>query len=158
MLGACGASASHQATTPTSSESQALTGPPRPWAELSHDERQAHMVRHVLPATADLFASWDATRFADFSCQSCHGQDAETRAYAMPNPSLLTLYPTGTLGQEQVLAQYREACTFMYSRLVPAMGQLLAMPEYDPSTQVGLTCFACHPRGAESDPLSAPAH
>jgi hypothetical protein len=158
LLTACGGAAARTTTTTTTTTTTStLTPPPRPWAEMDHDARQQHMVRHVLPTATDLFTEWDADRYADFSCGTCHGADASARAFAMPNPSLITLYATGTIGQQRVLAEHTEACTFMYSRLVPAMQTLLGAAEYDPTTHEGFTCFSCHPRGGEDDPLSQPA-
>ncbi len=156
MLGACGG-APRTTTTTTTTTTTAYTPPPRPWAEMDRDARRAHMVQHVLPAATDLFTGWNAERYGDFSCATCHGADASTRDFAMPNPALITLYPTDTLGQQQVLAQHTEACTFMYSRLVPAVSTLLGASEYDPTTHEGFTCFSCHPQGADDDPLSRPA-
>lgn len=115
------------------------------------------MVQHVLPRASDLFTSWDAGRYGEtFSCATCHGEDAQARAFAMPNPALPVLYPTGTVGQEEVLAQYTEACTFMYSRLVPSMQAMLAAETFDPATGRGFTCFSCHPRAADDDPRNRP--
>jgi hypothetical protein len=156
LLVSCGGA---QHTEPAHASSEpSLVPPPRPWAEMDHDARRAHMVQHVLPSTDELFTSWNAERYADFSCATCHGADASARNFAMPNPSLITLYPTGTIGQQEVLAQYTEASTFMYSHLVPAMQTMLGASEYDPATHTGFSCFSCHPRGAADDPRSQPAH
>lgn len=162
-LVACGggrASESRATTTTAAASSTSAhdyVPPPMPWAEMDHEARRAHMVQHVLPASTDLFAEWDAARYQDFSCQTCHGADASARDFAMPNPALITLYPTGTIGQERVLREHTEACTFMFSRLVPAMQTMLGAPDYDPATHEGFTCFSCHPRGADDDPESQPA-
>lgn len=159
MLVACGGAPEPRPTTSASvtSSEASYTPPPAPWDQLDHDARRTHMVQHVLPAATDLFASWSAERYADFSCETCHGSDASARSYTMPNPTLITLYPTGTIGQQRVLAEHTEACTFMFSRLVPAMQTMLAAPDFDPATHEGFTCFSCHPQGAPDDPLSQPA-
>jgi hypothetical protein len=125
---------------------------------MDHDARRAHMVQHVLPRTRELFTSWNAERFDDLSCGTCHGEGARERNFAMPNTSLITLYPTGTIGQQEVLAQYTEACTFMYSRLVPSMQTMLGASEYDAATHTGFSCFSCHPRAGDDDPRNQPAH
>lgn len=162
VLASCGGAStttgSSTAQEETASTGPELTPPPRPWAELSQGERRAHMVQHVLPAATDLFTSWRAEHYADFGCETCHGADAASREFRMPNPAIITLYPTGTVGQEEVLHEYTEACTFMYSRLVPAMQTLLAAPEFDPATHEGFTCFSCHPSAAADDPRNVPAH
>ena len=157
-LAGCGGGAPRAETSAHETAAPEYAAPSRPWAELDHDARRAHMVQHVLPRTSELFTSYDDTRYADFSCTTCHGADASERNFAMPNPTLITLYPTGSVGQEAVLAQYTATCTFMYSRLVPAVVTMLGASEYDPATRQGFSCFSCHPRAEESDPRSAPAH
>lgn len=111
------------------------------------------MSRHVVPAMTDLFLAYDAERFGDFGCPTCHGADASARHYAMPNPSLPVLYPTGSVGQHRAVAQFPEGVRFMFSEVTPAMGQLLGAPEFDETTHEGFTCFACHPHAADDDPL-----
>lgn len=115
------------------------------------------MAQHVLPAASDLFQSWQRERYADFSCATCHGADAAARSYAMPNPSLITLYPTGTIGQVETLARYTEASTFMYSRLLPAVQTMVGAHAFDPATGEGFTCYACHPSAAADDPRNRPS-
>lgn len=148
------------ATTETTSVGETHvepTPPERPWSELSYDERRAHMARHVVPVMSELFAGYDAERFADVGCATCHGEGASERRFAMPNPDLLPLYPTGTVGQYQAVERYPEGVRFMYSRVVPAMQTLLGAPEFDAATGEGFTCFSCHPHAADDDPLNVPA-
>ncbi len=116
------------------------------------------MVQHVLPAATELFSSWRPEEYADFGCETCHGADAASRDWALPNPGIITLYPTGTVGQQEVLHQYTEASTFMFSRLVPATQTLLGAADYDPATHQGFSCFTCHPSAAADDPRNVPAH
>lgn len=103
------------------------------------------MVREVLPRMAALFAEYDRTRYADFDCATCHGGSGPARGYAMPNPDLLPLWPSGTEGQHETVRRYPEGVRFMFNRVVPTMRALLGQPEYDAETHTGLTCFACHP-------------
>lgn len=103
------------------------------------------MSREVLPRMTDLFAAYDASRFGDFSCATCHGADARERDYAMPNPSLLPLHPTGSEGQHQTVRDYPEGVRFMYNHVMPTMQALLGAPEFDASTGEGFSCYACHP-------------
>ncbi len=164
LIASCGptpapSSSSQGATTQSSTtggESAAprYPGPARPWAELDHAARAQHMSRHVVPAMSELFVAYDAERFGDFGCATCHGTDARERHYAMPNPSLPVLYPTGSVGQHQAVARFPEGVRFMYNEVTPAMRQLLGAPEFDESSHEGFTCFACHVRAAEDDPLS----
>lgn len=159
LSGGCGGAQSTEATTPAVREETRLppTPPERPWAELSTDERRAHMARHVVPVMSELFAGYDAERFADVSCETCHGSGASERGFAMPSPDLLPLYPTGSIGQYQMVSQYPLGVRFMFSEVVPAMRTMLGASEYDAATGEGFSCFACHPHAAEDDPLSAPS-
>ena len=145
LLASCGASS----PAPTHPEPAAIPAPPRPWAELSHDERSAHMAREVLPRMTDLFAAYDPARYDAFTCATCHGEGAREREYAMPNPALLPLHPTGSEGQHQTVRDHPDGVRFMYNRVMPTMQALLGAPEYDASTGEGFSCYACHPHAAE---------
>lgn len=136
-------------TTTTSSVPAAVPGPARPWPELSRAERGGHMSREVLPRMTELFATYDAERYADFDCTTCHGADARERAFAMPSPSLVALHPTGSEGQHQTVRDYPEGVRFMYGRVLPMMQALLGAPEFDETTGEGFTCYACHPHAAD---------
>lgn len=121
------------------------------------DERRAHMARHVVSVMSELFAGYDAERFPDVSCETCHGSGAAERSFAMPNPDLLALYPTGSIGQYRMVSEYPLGVRFMFSEVVPAMRTMLGASEYDAATGEGFSCFACHPHAPEDDPLSAPS-
>ncbi|UJR82259.1 hypothetical protein [Sandaracinus amylolyticus] len=144
VLASCGASSAAPAAQ-TQTEAVVIPGPPRPWAELTRDERTAHMTREVLPRMTELFAAYDATRYDAFTCATCHGEGAREHDYAMPNPALLPLHPTGSEGQHQTVRDHPEGVRFMYSRVMPAMQALLGAPEYDASTGEGFSCYAWHP-------------
>lgn len=157
LVGCGGASAEAHAPTSSAaatSEAEALVGPPAPWPELSTDARRAHMAAHVSPAMGALFREWDATRFDDFGCATCHGTDARERSFAMPNHALPALYPSGSIGQRQTVDRFPDGARFMFNRVMPAMQTLLGAAPYDTATGEGFTCFACHPHAADSDPLA----
>lgn len=149
LLAACGAGTAEpttQETTPTPSLDE-ITGPPKPWGEMTFDERKRYMGREVLPVMTELFKSYDPGEFSGFFCDTCHGDDPADRNYAMPSPSLPTLYPTGSPEQEQAVRDHPEMVRFMFNRITPTMQRLLGAPEFDATTGEGFTCFACHPRG-----------
>jgi hypothetical protein len=153
LTAACGSSATVSApsadatgaSTIGGAQGSAIAGPPRPWAELEHAEKQAYMVRVVLPRMTAIFQEHDAERYAGFDCATCHGADATARADAMPSPSLLPLHPTGSEGQHETVRRHPEAVRFMFNRVLPAMQQLLGAEPFDATTGEGLTCYACHP-------------
>jgi hypothetical protein len=154
LVGCGGGVTTSTATPATAAASPALTPPERPWAELDHEARAQHMRRHVVPAMTELFAAYDPARYGDFGCPTCHGPDAAARGWEMPSPSLPVLYPTGTVGQMQMVDRYPEGVRFMFNRVTPAMRALLGASEYDEATHTGFTCFACHPGASPDDPLN----
>lgn len=143
--------------TPSSPAEQAATpepaSPSKPWAELTFEERKAHMRDAVVPVMTPLFLAHDEVRYANFGCRTCHGPDARALNYAMPSPSLRTLYPSGSREQIETVEQHRAMAVFMFQRVTPTMRNLLGAPTYDAATGEGFTCFYCHPRGEPAQPL-----
>jgi hypothetical protein len=122
---------------------------------MTHDQRKAYMQAAVLPMMEPLFASHDPERFGGFGCRSCHGTQARERGYAMPNPELPTLYPTGSEEQKAAVHKHRATARFMHQQVTPGMRKLLGAPGYDPATGQGFSCFHCHPRGEPAQPSAA---
>ena len=158
-LVACGGSAADRSTTPDEGASAhvAPTPPERPWETLSMEERRAHMSRHVVPVMSELFAGYDADRYPEVSCGTCHGENASERSFAMPNAELPALYPTGSIGQIEMVERNPDAARFMFSEVLPAMQTLLGAEDYDPTTGEGFSCYSCHTHAADDDPRAAPA-
>jgi cytochrome c553 len=155
FLAACGSTTPADNTTPPPDEqtseppSGEIPSPPKAWAEMTRAERQSWMVAEVLPRMAPMFEEYDSQRFADFDCAGCHGADAAARNWAMPNPNILALHPTGSPEQQQMVQDHPEMVRFMFNRVVPAMQTLLGAEAYDAETGTGFSCYACHPRGGE---------
>lgn len=149
--GGPGAGAGGGTTAPSSDE---VPRPPRPWAEMSDDEHREWMVTEVLPRMSVAFQGYDAERYTNFGCATCHGQSAFENGFAMPNPALPALYPTGSPEQRQMVREYPEIVRFMFNRVVPPMQTLLGAPAYDAETLEGFSCYACHPHAG--DPGTTP--
>ena len=126
---------------------------PKPWAEMSFDERKAFMALEVMPRVAPLFEAHDAERFSGFGCEGCHGEDAEANGYTMPNSGILTLHATGSQEQLDMINDMRPMVNFMFRDVVPTMKELLGADDYDTETGEGFGCFACHPNGGEGTPI-----
>ena len=109
----------------------------------------AVMSTEVLPAARRLFQGFDAERYSSVTCATCHGEDGAERAWAMPNPSLYALYPTGSAEQQAMVRDYPEMVRFMHNHLVPEMRAILGAESYEESSHSGFACFSCHPRGGE---------
>lgn len=153
-LASCGGSAPDEtvASTETSSAGgETAEAPlptlPKPWAEMTQQERGAFMHDSVAPATQRMFQEYDAERYADFGCGTCHGSDMVAREFAMPNPGLLPLYPTGSEEQRAAVEAHPRMVRFMYNHLLPTVRDMLELPEFDAETEQGFSCFSCHTHG-----------
>ena len=131
------------------SEGAQVEAETRRWSELDRDARMAVMSTEVLPAARRLFQGHDPERYASVSCATCHGAGGAERSWAMPNPDLYALYPTGTPEQRAMVQEFPEMVRFMHNHLVPEMRSILGAEEYDEATRTGFACFSCHPRGGE---------
>lgn len=107
-----------------------------PWAEMTQEQRGAYMASDVTPAMAAIFQAYDAEEYADFSCATCHGSDADATGYAMPSDIHELSVPP-----PEVYAG--PAVEFMYTEVVPAMAGLLEMDVYDGAND-GFGCYGCH--------------
>ena len=139
--------------TPTTEPTpEAKVGPPKPWDTMSFDEKRSYMAKTVYPTMKRVFQAYDAEEFADFSCATCHGDDAKARNFEMPSPDLPELYPTGTPEQKALVERYKDdphsVLVFMFNQVVPTMTELLGEAPYDPATHEGFSCFNCHPKGS----------
>jgi len=117
-----------------------------PWQDKTHAQRMDWMGLQVFPKMRSVFTEFDADRFSDFSCQTCHGEDMEMIDFKMPNK----LY---ALSRKDTLQSAREfdakVTDFMVSSVLPKMAGLLDMQPYDRETKSGFGCFGCHPAESE---------
>ena len=108
------------------------------WAEMTRDQKIEHMEHVVVPAMAAKFQSWDAQRFAEFGCQTCHGPSAAQGRFEMPNPEL------PHLGDFEELEQSKPRVVEFMTEVEVEMADLLDMEPYDPQTHEGFGCGQCH--------------
>lgn len=145
-----GAPATSAATSTTPAEPelppmpQGLHGPPRPWARMSHRERERFMDETVMPVMSALLHAYDAQHFAEVRCSTCHGTNARQVHFHMPN-SLPALPAFGTEASQRMMAEHPRMMRFMRERVTPVMTQLLGMQSYNPETHQGFGCLGCHP-------------
>jgi cytochrome c553 len=122
-----------------SPKAASVGAPAVPWSGKRLDERRAFMATHVEPRMRSAFQKFNASAYAGFGCETCHGADMEAVDYRMPN----ALYP---LPRENTLAEakdYDEETThFMMTEVVPQFAMLLSKK---PGVEGGVTCFTCHP-------------
>jgi hypothetical protein len=102
------------------------------WSPLTWEERHSEMTFRVLPNMARLFRQHDRRPAPDLTCRSCHGEDAEQVAYAMPH-GLPALDPRHMPDPRDARAR------FMAEEVTPRMADMLGIDRAD------FTCFGCHP-------------
>jgi hypothetical protein len=109
------------------------------WSPLTWEERHDTMTFTVLPNMARLFQRFARADAPSLTCRSCHGADAEKRAYAMP-ASLRPLDPKDPMAAKND-AEAR-LVRFMADEVTPTFAELTGSPR--------ATCFSCHPNAAGS--------
>ena len=119
---------------------------PKPWDELTQEERGAFMADSVLPYMQELFAEYDPDEFANVNCATCHGPNMHERDFEMPSPSLPALHASGTPEQHQMVEEHPRMVRFMFNHVVPAMRTMLREEPFDAETGEGFSCYFCHPR------------
>ena len=132
VVAACGG-ASHP-TTPTPAAKVA-------WKDMNADQRTAFMKDVVMPRSKELFMAFDAERYKDMDCKTCHGPGAEDKSFEMPNPDIM---PLDFSKMDQLDEEHKKVADWMHEVVVPKMADLLGEQPYDPATQQGFGCLGCH--------------
>lgn len=112
------------------------------WADMDAAQRRAYMEDVVFPQMRDLFVAHDPDRYANFSCESCHGPNREESGHAMP--AILGPLPLeGTL--EVAEARNPEMTAFMLDEVFPVFVELLDETKFDhDGDEDGYRCTGCH--------------
>jgi hypothetical protein len=134
---------------------QAPAGPPPPppstqaaptsvaWKDMNHEQRLDFMKKDVLPKMKAEFVGFDAKRYGEMNCVTCHGDSAKDGTFKMPNPKLPKL-PGDEAGFKKVAQQKPDAVKFMSGKVVPEMAKMLGEEPFNPQTHQGFGCFECH--------------
>ncbi len=131
--------------------------PPKPWAEMTQEEKGQYMGAEVLPYFRDLFREFDGERYANVNCETCHGASMNERNFEMPNPDILPLHPSGSDEQRAMVQEHPRMVRFMFNHVVPAMRQALDAPEYNAETGEGFSCYFCHTHAEETPQVEGDA-
>lgn len=110
------------------------------WSEKSYQQRMGYMAAFVHPRSEQLFVEYDSSYEGDFTCETCHGEDAELNDYEMPSPGLYELPRENAI--EEAREYDAEVTAFMADELTPKFNEWFNRGD-GPKTQV--TCFSCHP-------------
>jgi mono/diheme cytochrome c family protein len=95
-----------------------------------------HMGLVVYPAMKEAFQGYDGERFAEFKCQTCHGDDAKEVNYEMPNAVTPLPADDPIAGGNDMDP---EMTKFMMESVLPAMNENMAGEE--------IKCLSCHIKG-----------
>ena len=132
-VAACGS----KAKNPTTPE-----GKPIAWADMNKDQREDYMEATVLPTMKEKFVAFDAAKYGEMNCKTCHGAGAEDQTFKMPNADLPKL--DFSKKEEDYTEEQRKTGEFMDTIVVPTMADLLGTKPFDPATQEGFGCLGCH--------------
>ena len=108
--------------------------------KLSHDEKVAFMKKNVLPAMKTAFQKFDAKKYKNFNCKTCHGKNADKNKFKQPNADI----PKLDFAKLKAKKQNPKMAKFMEDTVKPEMAKILQMPEYDDTHKDGFGCLACH--------------
>ena len=123
--------------------------PPTPaedtFIEKSKTEKLDFMKTKVMPAMAKAFKAQDASRFAKFSCKTCHGKGASDESYKMPNPDLPKL-DFEAIHAHKLEPRVAAMAEFMEKTVEPNMVAILGLTKFQPDHPElgGFGCLACH--------------
>ena len=131
------------ASEPAASEpaADATDEAPPAWPEMTHEQKIQHMKTEVTPTMMAVFQGFNADRYAEFNCATCHGPGANDGEFAMPSPALPKLPPNGEF--DALMKEKPEVMNFMFE-VGPKMAGSLGVAPYDPETHEGFGCYGCH--------------
>lgn len=123
-------------------EAPAEAPPPPKWADMNMEQKKSHMMKVVMPSMGKLFKEYDATKYADFSCATCHGPGAKEGKFDMPSASLPKLPAKGDF--KALSKAHPKVMEFMATQVMPTMAKNLDMEPYSAETGTGFGCYGCH--------------
>jgi hypothetical protein len=125
---------------------QQVVGPPEvAWKDMTKEQKGRFMKAVVVPKMKPLFNSFDPEMFQKVDCATCHGTDAKSKGFKMPNPELFVL--PGTPAEFAELAQKKPKwIKFMGEQVKPQMAALLGLKNFDPRAPdpAAFGCHNCH--------------
>ncbi len=116
-----------------------VQGKDQRWDALSFGDKMTYMTDVVSPEMKRRFQAFDAERFADFSCATCHGSGVDDGTYAMPNPDLPHLREKGFYKEHRKTDP--EIVKFMWNGVEKPVAQMLGQSAGHSGE---LDCWTCH--------------
>jgi hypothetical protein len=108
--------------------------------KLTTDEKTEFMKKTVVPTMKPLFQAFDAKKYANFGCKTCHGKDPKATKFKMPNPEL----PKLDFAALKAGKQAPKVAEFMAKTVKPEMAKLFHEPEMTETNPKGFGCLECH--------------
>ncbi len=118
------------------------TGSEKPWDTRSREEQLTTMKKVVMPNLSASFKAFDAVKYENFNCATCHGASAKQGNFDMPNPALPKL--SSKDGFKKHMDATPAITKFMMEKVVPEMAAAIGEKPYDPATHKGFGCGNCH--------------
>lgn len=116
------------------------TGETVDFKALDHEAKVEFMKTKVVPPMTTAFQTFNAKKYAEFNCKTCHGKDPVKTKFAMPNPELPKLdfeaLKAGK-GDPKILE-------FMSKTVSPEMAKILGREPYSETNKDGFGCLNCH--------------
>jgi len=119
---------------------ESMGSPGIAWSDKSEGMRMGFMAAFIHPRSEQLFVEFDDSYEGGFTCETCHGTNAELQDYAMPSEDIYALPRENAL--EESMEYDAETTAFMRDKLTVSFNKWLNQGE-GPRTDV--TCFSCHP-------------
>ena len=104
---------------------------------MTKDQQIAFMKTNVVPEMGPVFKAYDAKRYAEFGCKTCHGPKFQEPKDYLPK---LT-FKDGKLASPSDEPQLAK---FMAEQVVPHMAAALGLKPFDMTTHTGFGCGGCH--------------
>ncbi len=134
------ATTSAEAPPPAETAASPAASPPEHdvWKEgMSKEQEVAFMKKNVVPEMGPVFKAYDAKRYAEFGCKTCHGPKFKEPKDYLPK---LT-FKDGKLIHP---ADEPELAKFMVEEVVPHMATAMGLKPFDKATHTGFGCGGCH--------------
>jgi hypothetical protein len=138
-LGACGGASTPSgggATPPAGGTTAAAA--PTSFKEMTQEQKVNHMKTVIRPVMGQVFTEYDAKKYGDFGCGTCHGERKEDPHKVLPR---LTLSGDGF---QKLSAEKPALMKFMGEKVTPAMAKAMGEAPFDPATRKGFGCGGCH--------------
>lgn len=132
-----------EATEPEAAEPE-VAAEDQAWADMDFAAKKKFMSTEYYPAMKEAFQGHDGEYYAEFTCNTCHGDNAKEVGFELPND----LIPLSTDDPIAAGNDMDEATTkFMMEVVVPKTAELMDRPTWSPETPEGVGCFTCHNQG-----------